>query len=117
MSQSNQPRRAVDDDEEFIQQLAWKMLDGVLDEEEAEQLDLLLTHSEAARQTYVKIVQLHVDLLDHFKALPKAEDLVRKAIATDGEKPAARKTASPPAPPNPPAPAIDEIPTSGPTGG
>lgn len=56
------------------------MLDGCIEEEEAAQLDLLLTHSESARQAYVEIVQLHVDLMDNFGGLPRSEDLIRKVL-------------------------------------
>lgn len=68
------------DDKLLVQDLSWKMLDGCIEEEEAEQLDLLLTHSEAARRAYVEIVQLHVDLMDKFGGLPRSEDLIKKVL-------------------------------------
>lgn len=90
-------------DEQIVQQLAWKMLDETIDEEEAEHLALLLTHSDTARKTYVRIVQLHADLLSRFGQLPSAEDLL-KDVASASTAQAA------------PAPPLPETPTTAPTG-
>ena len=77
MEESNVPQPSPSssspDDKQFVQELSWKMLDGCIEEEEAAQLDLLLTHSETARQAYVEIVQLHVDLMG-------SEDLIKKVL-------------------------------------
>ena len=54
-------------------ELAWQMLDEQIDDEGQEQLELLLTHSETARQGYVEAVYLHVDLMDYFGKLPSLE--------------------------------------------
>ena len=101
----SQPESLSSQDEQFVQDLAWKMLDERLDDEEAEQLALLLLHSEQARRAYVQVVQLHVGLLDHFGALPNGEELIKKLRATLQKT--ATETKSPPA---------DEIITTQPTG-
>ena len=85
---SNQPHQSLSAaDKQHVQELSWKMLDECIDEEEAEQLDLLLLHSEAARRAYVEIVQLHVDLLDKFGGLPRSEELIRKILDQKLAKP------------------------------
>ena len=85
MSKS-QPEAQRSQDEEIAHDLAWKLLDDRLDEEEAEQLSILLLHSEAARRTYVQVVQMHVGLLAHFGALPSGDDWMKKlqSIARSG---------------------------------
>ena len=113
MSQHEQPLTSQDD-VNFVQELAWKMLDGCLEEEEAEQLDLLLTHSEVARQAYTKVVQLHVDLVAQFGALPNCEEMIKKAIAAASANPG---QASPAKAANSPPPIPQaEIPTTERTG-
>ena len=93
------------EDDAFVQELAWKMLDDQLDEEEAEQLSLLLLHSEPARKTYIQVVQMHMDLLCQFGGLPEHGDLVKMMRTASASK--VRAT---------PKSAAAETPTTEPTG-
>ena len=102
---TRQPHSSGKVDQEFIQELAWKMLDGDLDEEEAEQLSILLLHSDSARRTYIEIVQMHVDLLDHFGKLSKPDQLRRMIQAHRANRESASAS-----------PAVDETPTTEPSG-
>ena len=104
MTEDAQPTLSHDD-QQLVRELAWKMLDGCLEEEEAEQLDLLLLHSEAARRRYVEVVQMHVDLLDKFGGIPRSDELLRKLLD-------AKLTPSSPAV----QPPSGEIPTTEPSG-
>jgi hypothetical protein len=47
--------------------LSWAMLDDQITEDEVGLLDSLLLSDKAARDSYVKCVQLHTDLLFHFQ--------------------------------------------------
>lgn len=112
MTQTPESSSPSAEDARFVAELAWKMLDNCLEEDEAEQLDLLLTHSESARQTYVQVVQMHVDLLDHYGALPSGEEFIKKALAAKAASPPApAKTAAAAAAPSasPAPPPADEI--------
>ena len=105
MAQDAKPTPS-NDDAEFVRELSWKMLDGCIEEEEAEQLDLLLMHSEQARAAYVETVQLHVDLLDKFGGLPRSQDIIKKLL--DEKLAESKKSAN--------VPAAGEIPKTEPTG-
>ena len=93
------------DDLQIVRELSWKMLDGCLKEEEAQQLDLLLLSSEAARRAYVEVVQMHVDLLAKFGSVPRSDELLRQMLD--------EKLKQPPSSAHPPA---GEIPTTEPSG-
>ena len=56
------------------------MLDGCIEENEAEQLESLLLHSEAARRCYVEVVQMHVDLLGEFGGLSGKNEVLKEIL-------------------------------------
>ena len=52
--------------QERVQELTWALVDEQINEDEMRLLDSLLLSDDAARDTYVRCVQLHTDLLAHF---------------------------------------------------
>src|SRR3954452_10729831 len=53
-----------------VQELTWALLDEQINEDEFHLLDNLLLSDEKARGAYIGCVQLHVDLMSHFAAMP-----------------------------------------------
>jgi len=51
---------------ERVEELTWAMVDEQINAGEFELLDSLLLSDDAARETYIGCVQLHVDLMHHF---------------------------------------------------
>jgi hypothetical protein len=52
---------------ERVQELTWALVDEQISEDEMRLLDNLLLSDEEARQTYIGCVQLHTDLMHHFR--------------------------------------------------
>jgi hypothetical protein len=53
--------------QERVQELTWSMLDEQLADDEFRLLDNLLLSDDKARRTYLGCVQLHTDLIHHFR--------------------------------------------------
>ena len=66
---------------EWVEELTWAMVDEQINAGEFELLDSLLLSDDAARETYLGCVQLHVDLM-HFFAKQEAN------ARPDGRSPA-----------------------------
>src|SRR5262245_30023115 len=52
---------------ERVQELTWALVDEQISDDEMRLLDNLLLSDDEARQTYVDCVQLHTDLMYHFR--------------------------------------------------
>ncbi len=55
-----------------VEQLTWSLLDENINEDEFARLEQVLVDENAARQTYLDCVQLHVDLQQYFAEEPAA---------------------------------------------
>ena len=64
----------VDDIATEVQQLAWALVDDYLDEPGLRRLEQLVLTSDVARTTYIKCIQLHVDLIYYFAEQRRKED-------------------------------------------
>jgi hypothetical protein len=67
--------------QERVEELTWAMVDEQIRDDELRLLDTLLLSDDAARETYLGCVQLHVDLM-HFFAKQEAN------ARPDGKSPA-----------------------------
>ena len=52
---------------ERVQELTWALVDEQITDDEVRLLDNLLLSDDVARQTYIDCVQLHSDLMYHFR--------------------------------------------------
>ncbi len=52
---------------ERVQELTWALVDEQINDDEMRLLDNLLLSDETARETYIGCVQLHTDLIEHFR--------------------------------------------------
>ncbi|MFO0788061.1 MAG: hypothetical protein U0805_01300 [Pirellulales bacterium] len=55
-----------------LETLTWAMLDEQISEQELAELESLLTVDQRAREHYIRCVQLHTDLAQHFTPVGKA---------------------------------------------
>jgi hypothetical protein len=68
---------------ERVEELTWAMVDEQINAGEFELLDSLLLSDDAARETYLGCVQLHVDLM-HFFADAEAKKVASKSTSVMG---------------------------------
>lgn len=54
---------AASDELTETQDLTWRFLDGIIEDDQFERLQTLLTENEASRLEYADALQLHADLL------------------------------------------------------
>ena len=59
---------------ERVQELTWAILDEQISADEMRLLDNLLLSDDEARRTYIGCMQLHTDLLEHFRKPAAAAD-------------------------------------------
>jgi len=53
---------------ERVQELTWALVDEQISNDEMRLLDNLLLSDDEARSTYIGCIQLHTDLLEHYRA-------------------------------------------------
>ena len=66
---------------ERVQELTWALLDEQISDDEMSLLDNLLLSDDAARRRYIDCVQLHTDLMQHFRQADRAGRAADRQIA------------------------------------
>jgi hypothetical protein len=65
-----------------VAELTWLLLDREINDAQIVQLETLLRDSQDARDTYLKCVQIHVDLGEHYEAKREQEDIIKRTSRT-----------------------------------
>ncbi|MEM6798620.1 MAG: hypothetical protein AAF589_03820 [Planctomycetota bacterium] len=73
MAEANNPNSTDESAFEQIDLLVSALVDDILTEEQAAELETLLSEDATTRTRYIQGIQLHADLLDHFR--PQADTI------------------------------------------
>ena len=65
------------DPSERVRELTWAMVDEQIEDNQWSELQKLLTDNTAARLAYIEAIQLHTDLLFHFRD-PQTDESTKK---------------------------------------